>query len=136
MSVPGEIGASEKLGRAVFDSSKAKQAAKGTVPPKVFRGRRGEQELSVDRVTLADEAALATVHDDARQGQNFHGWATVTRAAACDMARTVVPDKLPNNPWHANIVLPSLPEGEEAQDEEQKAHSVNLAKRASWRARK
>jgi hypothetical protein len=135
MSVPETVGSSEVLGRAIFDSSKAKQAAKGLVPAKVFREKRGVRELSVDRLSLADEDALVHLHDAARDGQGFHGWATLKHGDASDMNRTVIAEKLPNNPWHAEIVLPPLPDHEEAQDEEQKAHSANLAKRANWKPR-
>lgn len=132
MSVPDDIAPSEMLGRAVFDASKARAAEKGKVPPKVFRERLGILELSVDRLSLADKQSLVKTHESARENQQFYGWAVVDHKTACDMDRTVGSDKLPENEWHANILLPELPDGAEAQDELQKAHSLNLARRSKW----
>lgn len=132
LGVPDHIGLDEEFGRAIFDRSKAKDAVRGKWHPKTFRERPGVRELSFDRTKLADLAVLSETHSAARQGQEFHGWAVIDHASACAMNRSVIADKLPDNPWHANVILPPLSDGLEAQDEEQRAHSVNLARRVKW----
>jgi hypothetical protein len=133
MDVPDTVAPEEILGRAVFESKKAKQAAAKNVPPKLFREKRGVRELSVDRLSFDGLPELAALHADERAPRKFHGWATVRCADALDMDREVVPAETAANRWHAEIILPSLPEGEEAQDVAQKEHSVHLARRAGWR---
>ncbi|MGU3543666.1 hypothetical protein [Methylobacterium sp. A52T] len=127
-----EIDTDELLGRAIFDSKKAKSAAKGTIPPKVFRERDGVRELSVDRLSIGDVGALIKTHDEERVGQSLQGWAVVTRSAACEMNRTVVGVVTPTNPWHAEIVLNFAGD---ADPDEQTQHAVNLANNAEWKAR-
>jgi hypothetical protein len=122
------------LGRAVWDSAKAKAAAKGKIAPKIFRENLGVRDLSVDRLSFDDApVVLCHFHDRARQPQVFRGWAVLTCAAASSMGRSVIAQKLPGNDWHANIRLPAHFDGDEMED--QIAHSLNLANQATWRAR-
>ena len=121
----------EDLGRAVFDRKKAENARKGKIDPKIFRGRDGEDSLSVDRLTLADKAKLTEIHEAERDDQSFHGWARVTKPDACQMGRLAVGDKTDTNEWHAEIKFP-IKVGETISRDDQIAHSLNLAKNAVW----
>ena len=62
----------------------------------------------------------------------FYGWAVVTTEEASSNQRQVIASPLPTNPYHADIVLPSLA----AEDrEEQKRHAQELADASRWRDR-
>jgi hypothetical protein len=131
-TLPERIEASELLGRGVFDRSTAKDAARGKVPPKVFREKLGVRELSTDRLSFGELERIAQSHKGERREQDFHGWAVLTCADASLMGRTVVPNTIPpNSRWHAEILLPAFV-GSDAK-EDQVAHSVNLANHATWK---
>lgn len=129
---PGPVGAWERLGRRVFSGN----AAKTPVPPHVFLNR-GSRDISVDRLTRVP--LLDTVIADAdaaalQRGANrrFYGWAVVGAedviAAGCQVAAS----PLPNNPYHADIVLP------DATVEDADSHrecAVALAGVSDWQPR-
>lgn len=124
-----DIGPAETFGRGIFDGSRAKDAAKGKVHPKVFREKSGN-ELSVDRLSFGSFSEIAATHDGERPNQSLHGWAVVNHSDACLMGRTAVASPIPmKNKWHADIVLPPFSDDEMA---DRKAHSVNLANHAVW----
>lgn len=125
-----EIGSEEVLGRAIFDSKKAKKAAKGVIEPKIFRGKDGDHILSVDRMSLADRNHLKGIHDVERTNQTFHGWANVSNVHATSLKRTTLGVPTDENKWHAEIYLPVI--GAEISAEDQDAHSLNLALGATW----
>jgi hypothetical protein len=128
--LPNDIGDDETLGRAVFDSQKARRAARdGTIHPKVFREKDGVRELSVDRMSFGNHLPIANSHDELRQ-QKCLGWATVASRAAKRSGRTVFADPIkPANPYHAVVLLPEL--GEDPRDA-QHEHAVELATAAQW----
>jgi hypothetical protein len=128
---PDQISNEESFGRGIFDSNKAKTSRNGKVPPRVFMEKQG-RELSVDRLSFGADDYLSKLHSTERSGQDFHGWAEVSYAAACAMNRTIAAAKLSNNPFHANILLPPIAPGEDEADD-RRQHSVNLANRARWR---
>ena len=53
----------EEVGRAVWDSKKARKAAAGSIHPKIFRENDGIRDLSVDRVSRDGLDDLSTLHD-------------------------------------------------------------------------
>src|SRR5882672_7876007 len=121
----------EEVGRAVWDSKKARNAASGNIHPRIFREKDGVKDLSVDRVghgALIDQAKL---HDTERSGQTFQGWAVLSVQAASNMGRSVIPDPIePDNPYHALIVLPDAEKLEFIEAQQQ--HALNLAMAAHW----
>lgn len=124
----------EEIGRAVWDSKKAKQAATGNIHWKIFREKDGVRDLSVDRVSYGGLATLAICHGEERTNQQFHGWAVVSVDRALRMGRSVQPDPIaPTNAYHALIILPEAAEQEfvDAQYE----HALDLAMAARWLAR-
>lgn len=131
--MPDVVEPTEILGRAVFDSSKAADAIKGKIHPKVFRERAGIKELSTDRLNFADKETLIDLHDTQRAPRQLQGWATITCAHASEMRRVVEANEVPGNPWHADIILPLSDDPDPI--EEQKAHSLNLANLAKWQPR-
>jgi hypothetical protein len=134
LPLPGVVDDDEDLGRAIFDSAKANKAAKsGEFHPRVFIERHGEKDLSVGRLSFGDLEVIAAIQDKER-GRHCHGWAAVSAASARKAKRTVVPDKLDNNPYHALIILPDAPTPEEF-IAAQREHGIELALAAGWRPR-
>jgi len=99
----------ENLGRGVFSSRNAKSAKRGRVPFRVFLERLGNPQISVDRLDLAPLKQLTKNGDTVAAGRNtkFYGWAVVAVQQAESNGRRVNPSPLPNNPYHADIVLPA-----------------------------
>ena len=129
--LPDTIDPSETLGRGVFDSRKAEHAQRGVIPPAVFREKSGVRELSADHLSFGNHEKISSVHDTERSGQRFHGWATLSAEDASRFGRTVVANPiLPQNLYHAEIILPDM-SGLDA-DEEQDQHALNLAMLATW----
>jgi hypothetical protein len=128
--LPDVVGNDETLGRAVFDSQKARRAARdGAIHPKIFREKDGIRELSVDRLSFGNHLQIANSHDEQRQ-QKCLGWATVSAHIATRSGRSVFSDPIkPANPHHAVILLPDL--GEDPRDVQQE-HAVELATAAQW----
>ena len=132
MTVSEHIEAQENLGRGVFSSRNRDRARRARVPHHVFLEREGRTTISVDRLDLAPLAeaaatALRVAHD---RGATFYGWAVVTARKAGADGRHVRASAQPDNPYHADIVLPDLA----AEDrEEQKRHAQELADVSSWR---
>ena len=135
---PGPVSDWEELGRRVFSRSEARKAADGRIQPKIFLERLGNRKLSVDRLTPPETAGIAAVVEDARKAaanrqqppNTFCGWAVVTAEAVIRVGCEVKASPLPNNRYHANILLPdSAMENEEAQ----RGYAVTLAGRATWK---
>lgn len=136
---PGPVGDWEELGRRVFSGKIAHRAAtNGKIKPSVFLEKTGNRKLSVDRLTSVDAAGIAAVVEDAKNAaasrpqppNTFYGWAVVTAEAVIRARSTVEDSPLPNNRYHANIILPdSAVENEEAQ----KGYAATLAGRAKWK---
>lgn len=134
MAVPNDIALTEDLGRGVFSDKEAKRAQRSRVSFRVFLEQEGNTEISVDRLTLAPEdkaTAIAGTVASARD-RAFYGWAVVTAAKAGGNGRCVKATPTPDNPYHADIILPDIA----AQDrEEQKRHAQELADTSRWRER-
>lgn len=139
VSSPGPVGEWEELGRRVFSKKIARgAAANGRIRRSVFREQTGNRNLSVDRLTTAGSVGLAAVVEDAKQAaasrqqppNTFCGWAVVTAEAVISAGCIAEDSPLPNNRYHANIVLPdSAMENEDAQWE----YATNLARGATWK---
>lgn len=132
MTVPNSIALTEDLGRGVFSGEQAKRARRARVPINVFLSQKGSTEISVDRLTLAPEDKATAIAGKAASARNraFYGWAVVTAAKAGGNGRCVKATPTPDNPYHADIILPDIA----AQDvEEQKRHAQELADTSRWR---
>ena len=113
---------------ALHDLDQAKERAR--VPHHVFLEREGITEISVDRLDPAPPAeavaSAARIAND--RGATFYGWAVVVARNAGANGRHVRTSAKPDNPYHADIVLPDLA----AEDrEEQKRHAQELADSSS-----
>ena len=128
------IGPDEKLWRGVFSSGHAKSAAQGKIVHHIFLEKTGERAISVNRLDRVSESERTRMGDDLaadRPDQRFHGWAVVSgrdvRAAGMEAKATPSPE----NPRHADIVLPP-----EAEDRiVQKRYAQELARIARWVSR-
>ena len=131
MGIPKEVAPDESLGRGVFSQNHARRAARNRVPLNVFLEAAGKVNLSVDRLDAGPLPELTAIATDvgARRLRTFYGWAVVRAFRASQNGRRAVKTPPPQNPYHADIVLP-----EKAADEreEQKQHAQELADAAQW----
>ncbi len=134
MIVPKDMASDEELGRGVFSGSTAARARRSRVPLNVFLERRGETNISVDRLSAAPPNKAIAIADSvaAARSADFHGWAVLTVDHAARNEREVIATPLLDNPYHADISLPELA-GEDR--EEQKRHAQELADFSAWRGR-
>lgn len=104
----------------------------------VFRDPRSPR-WSVDRLEPAAAKILTEIGErrgaERRPPRQFHGWAVVSRARAGAGGRRVEMTPQPDNPYHADIVLPEWPEGLEERDSICDCHAQELAQAASFRER-
>ena len=130
----GEIDSAEDLGRSVFSSRDRDRARRGKTPHHMFLEREGEVEISVDRLNYAPEVGMAKIADHVAANRNatFYGWAVVVEELARANGRRAIATPKPNNPYHADIVLPA-PVAEAR--EEQKRHAQELADGSTYRER-
>ena len=113
---PASFAPVEELGRRVSSSSVRKPARNGNVPISVFVRKcklpgRYVRKLSTDRLhpeELSEVTAIAVEYDKGRDGgRTFYGWAAVSQDAASRNGRRLEPSPQPDNPYHADIILPS-----------------------------
>ncbi len=130
----GTIAPGEILGRGVFSSRHRDRARRARVPFHVFLERAGVARLSVDRLDAASPDAAVRIAEQvaAARRATFYGWAIVIAEKAGADARQVIATPRPNNPYHADIVLPDIAVEDR---EEQKRHAQQLADSSRWRAR-
>ena len=130
-ALPTNIDSGESVGRGVFDTKKAKHARAGKIQPRIFRERNGIGELSVDRLSYGNHTQIGALHDRERSPQRLFGWAQLSTEDARKNGRSVVARPIiPNNPYHAEIVLPQVDPSE--MTEEQDQHALNLAMLSTW----
>lgn len=124
----------EELGRGVFSSKNAKRAKRSRVPAHVFLEKLGEPKISVDRMSVAPLEEVVKVAERVAAGRDasFYGWAIVTAKRIRENKREVVATPLPENPYHAEILLP---EGAAEDREEQQRHAQELADASRWQDR-
>ena len=105
-----ELGSAEDLGRSVFSRKNGDRARRGKTPHHMFLEREGEVEISVDRLNFAPAVGMAEIADDVAANRNatFYGWAVVVEELARGNGRRAIATPKPNNPYHADIVLPPL----------------------------
>lgn len=134
MSSLSPIASDEDLGRGVFSSKQARRARSAGVRLNVFLERPGQLKISVDRLSLApvDVADAMAESVAAARGANFYGWAVITAGAASADGRCVLATPLPDNPYHADIVLPELAAHNLRT---QREHAQKLADASRWRER-
>lgn len=123
------------LGRRVSSRAKAGRARRGIVVHDIFLGKEEDDCLSVNRLDHAPDQTIAEIADTAARlgGSAFHGWATVTAKMASQDGRSVRPDPVLDNPYHAEIDL-NVTQVAERRDI-QKRHATALAAAAQWRDR-
>lgn len=123
--VPDEIAEGEYLWRGVFDRRRSR---KTNVKYNEFLESRGTLAISVNRLDYADaaekERIAVLISGD---GRTWRRWACVSVREAQSCNRNVEPDKLPNNEYHAHILLP-----ENSDFSAQKFHANRLSKMAVW----
>lgn len=136
----GPVDAWEKLGRRVFSSSQSKKAANGKVPLQIFL-EVGNRKISVDRLTTAPLTVtplnyITAEADEAGAkrypSRSFYGWAVVDTEQVLANGCTLQASPLPNNPYHANIVLPDVAT---TNAEAQRQYATALASIAKWKPR-
>ena len=135
MKVPAVVGPDEALGRGVFSQREAKRAQRqGKARLNAFLEKAGVADVSVDRLDCAPLEKAVSLGEKAAQNRAgpFCGWAVVSAESAEDNGRRVAATPQPENPIHADIVLPDLAA---ADREEQKEHAQQLADLSAWRAR-
>ena len=133
MTIPNEIHPSEKLARSVFSGRRAKRAKRGTVPADIFQERAGVTRISVDRLDHAPLAAAVAIAEKnaAAREQKFYGWVVISERKAATSERRVKASPRPDNPYHADIVLPDIVKED---PDERTRHAQELADSSSWRA--
>lgn len=134
MTVPIDISDQEKLARGIFSESTAKRAPR-KIPTTVFLEKRGEKNISVDRIDTASSIdILVDISDKIAKNRQrtFYGWAVITAENASNNEREVLASPLQHNPYHADIILP---DAAVIKREKQKTHAQQLADKATWRER-
>lgn len=138
---------SDKLGRDILSSKFRRRIKNGRAPSGIFLDNASPTELSVHRLTpvpnrkppadrpdLAPDTMIAEIGDRRAEalGRNFYGWAELSVADASEQGRAVRILPLPENQWHADIVLP-----DEARKKERtrRDHAAKLAGKSKWRPR-
>ena len=134
MTDGSDIAPGESLGRGVFSGRHRDRAGRARVPHHVFLERRGEARLSVDRLDLAPPEEAIEIAERVAAGRRatFYGWAVVAADRAAANGRRVAATPLPDNPYHADVVLPDIAVEDR---EEQKRHAQEPADASIWRPR-
>ena len=91
--------------------------------------------MSVDLLRRADVQQLSLLHDTEAQSRVppriFHGWYVFSAATVRSVGWNVTPAKTDVNPWHAEVILSSSVDEEDAFIE----HCEKIAASASWKVR-
>lgn len=135
VTLNGNIAPQEGLGRGVFSDRQAKRASRGRIALHVFREKRGEIRISVDRLDempSLEQAARIAAGIAAARNKSFYGWAVVAAKTAASGGRKVTASPQPDNPFHADIILPDTASKDK---DEQTRHAQMLANASVWRAR-
>ena len=140
---------SDKVGRDVLSRNDRRLIMRGQAPPGLFLDNISPARLSVhrlapvpnrpppdDRSDLAPDSVIAEISRRRAKAQtperNFYGWAELSAADAARDGREVCLSPRPDNPWHADIVLPAEAEREERKREK---HAMALSHSVEWRER-
>ena len=123
------------VGRAVFQSNQWRKMLRGAgrtppdMPPEVFLDGKSLNKISVDILGGNHEEVARRCDDIAKQrgaNRSFYGWAEVSVACASEDGRTVLASPIPEDRWHADIVLPCEPND----TDEREWHAEELAANA------
>lgn len=96
------------MGRGCYESAKIPKAN-----PRYFRSAiNSDNEVSLDRLGIADVATLCEWHDASarrrsqkeRRKRTFYGWHCFEAHLVRGAGGQVVPSPKPGNPWHADII--------------------------------
>ena len=148
IKLPNYINDNDKLGRSSFSNRQAKRAILGNVDHKIFLDTKGKHIISVDRLFLSYLKKLTEIQDknaqersenelqrwekgelkqkDRPKQRSFYGWASLTVLDAQQDNRQVKSNPIPENPYHANIILP-----EDTRDAHI-LHAKKLAAKSEW----
>ena len=87
-----------------------------------FLEKLGEPKIFVDRLSVAplEEVVKIAERVAGARDASFYGWAIVAAKRIRENGRKVVATPLPDNPYHADILLP---EGAAEDREEQQRHA-------------
>ncbi len=119
----------EKLGRGVFSKQHVKKAQQGTIPHRIFLGKSGCKEISVDRLSHSSKDEMVRI--GSLSTRPFFGWAVLlVKDANKDNVRRVKATPTTSNPYHADIELLDLGEGEAKDIQTQ--HAKELADYSQW----
>lgn len=134
MTGTDDVAPDECLGRRVFSNRDRNRAKREKTPLKVFLEKEGTRTISTDRVDVVNPDVIAAIADKSAANRSgpFRGWAVVSRQNACKRGRHVCASPLPDNPYHADIVLP---EAAALDPDEQEVHAQELARCSKWRER-
>lgn len=134
MSVAGQIDADEYLGRRFYSRKSAERARRSRVPHSEFMPKKPPINISVDRLSMADQggadiANIARVEGASRPG-SFRGWAVIANSIASSNGRETIASPTKTNPYHGEIVLPEI-----ARDDKglRTRHAQELADASHWR---
>lgn len=126
----------EELGRSVFSKSHFRTKTRRVLLG-AFLERLGEKNMSVDRFTRAlasislEELAAMSRRIAAQRNppRRFYGWGVVTAERVRGENCQVIDSPIPDNTYHADIVLPD--EAIESEDA-QRGYAATLAGMARW----
>ena len=134
--IPTIIASNEDIGRRISrraDEYRVRRSNKSA--SKIFMPRKGEVRLSMDRLTIAPPGKISQIAADTirktTSDRQFLGWAVVSVQDVADNGGRVVASPIPDNPYHADIILP---DDTANVADDQKTLAVELARLASWRA--
>ena len=124
------------VGRAVFQSNQWKKMRKSAgktppnMPPEIFLDGKSLNKISVHILGDNREEVAGRCDDIAKQrgaNRSFYGWAEVAVVFASQDGRAVLASPMPEDRWHADIVLPCEPSDRDAREwhaEELAAYAV------------
>ena len=113
--VPNSIDAKDNLGREESSGRSAKYAfrhrnAKNRSGPRVskFKPPKDSNEISVNRLGLAPDSEMAEIgiRNATRLRKSFWGWYILSANDVEAVGCIVKPSPVPDNPYHADIVMP------------------------------
>ena len=119
-NVPDKIQPSDLLGREERSRSRAKKSlsrrkykVRGHAPPDRFMPPESSSELSINRMGFAPDAKMAAIGERNAYSDNrkeFWGWHTLSAQDIKDAGCSVEPSPTPENPYHADIIIPVPPD--------------------------
>ncbi len=122
-----QLDPNDNLGRRVLSSSSAKK----NIRFHVFLERYGIRTISVDLLKDDSHNTVQCLAEQAaeQRGRTFYGWAVVPVFLAEENGRDALASPIDDNPFHADIRLPTEAE---ISREIQKRHAKELADFAVW----